>query len=109
MESNKKELDKSKKVFITGGAGFIGFHLSKSLLNKGCHVIGLDNLNDYYEVKLKMDRLKILRNHDNYKFYKDDLSDKERLNFIFSEERPDIVVNLGAQAGVRYSIDKSSL
>ncbi|MBU9724614.1 NAD-dependent epimerase [Diplocloster modestus] len=105
MESNKKELDKSQKVFITGGAGFIGFHLSKSLLNKGCHVIGLDNLNDYYEVKLKMDRLKILRNHDNYKFYKDDLSDKERLNFIFSEERPDIVVNLGAQAGVRYSID----
>ena len=105
MESNKKELDKSKKVFITGGAGFIGFHLSKSLLNKGCHVIGLDNLNDYYDVELKMDRLNILRNHDNYKFYKDDLSDKERLNFIFSEERPDIVVNLGAQAGVRYSID----
>lgn len=75
------------------------------MLNKGCHVIGLDNLNDYYDVELKMDRLNILRNHDNYKFYKDDLSDKERLNFIFSEERPDIVVNLGAQAGVRYSID----
>ncbi len=97
-------IDNTKKVFVTGGAGFIGFHLSKALLEKGYHVVGYDNLNDYYEVTLKEDRLAILRGYGNYSFVKGDLADAEMLNKAFLEHVPNIVVNLAAQAGVRYSI-----
>lgn len=100
-----KVLDSSKTYFITGGAGFIGFFLSKALLEKGAKVIGFDNLNDYYEVSLKEDRLKILQQFPNYTFVKGDLSNKEEVFSVFETYHPDIVVNLGAQAGVRYSID----
>lgn len=69
-------LDTSKTYLVTGGAGFIGFHLSRGLLEKGARVIGFDNLNDYYDVKLKEDRLRILREYENYTFIKGDLGDK---------------------------------
>ncbi len=100
-----KRLDENKVYLITGGAGFIGFHLSKSLLEKGARVIGLDNMNDYYEVSLKKARLAILEKYEHYMFYKCDLADKGELFSVFEKEKPDIVVNLAAQAGVRYSID----
>lgn len=91
--------------FITGAAGFIGFYLSKRLLEAGATVIGLDNMNDYYEVSLKEERLRILNELDGFTFIKGDLADKEGIMNIFKEYKPDIVVNLAAQAGVRYSID----
>ena len=98
-------LDISKTYLVTGGAGFIGFHLSKSLLEQGARVIGFDNLNDYYDVQLKEDRQAILKKYDHYTFIKGDLSDKEDVFRVFREYAPQVVVNLGAQAGVRYSID----
>lgn len=97
--------EKNKVYLITGAAGFIGFHLSKSLLEKGERVIGIDNMNDYYEVSLKEARLSILEKYERYSFERCDLADKEKVFSIFEEERPDVVVNLAAQAGVRYSID----
>lgn len=100
-----KELDAAKRYLITGGAGFIGFYLSKALLEKGAEVTGLDNLNDYYEVSLKEDRLAILQKYPKYHFVKADLADKEAVLRIFEDFSPQIVVNLAAQAGVRYSID----
>lgn len=100
-----RELDPSKKYLITGGAGFIGFHLSKSLLERGAQVIGFDNMNDYYDVKLKEDRLAILDAYDKYSFIRGDLADNADVFRVFQEYRPQIAVNLGAQAGVRYSID----
>ena len=103
-----KELDPSKTYLITGGAGFIGFHLSKSLLEKDARVIGFDNMNDYYDVRLKEDRLAKLYYYDKYTFVKGDLADNADVFRVFQEYRPDIVVNLGAQAGVRYSIDNPS-
>lgn len=98
-------LDTSRTYLVTGGAGFIGFHLSKSLLEKGAVVIGFDNLNDYYDVKLKEDRLAILEQYEKYTFIKGDLADNADVFRAFQEYRPQVVVNLGAQAGVRYSID----
>jgi len=98
-------LEATKTYLITGGAGFIGFFLSKALLEKGARVIGFDNMNDYYEVSLKEDRLAILQRFDGYTFVKGDLADKEAVSALFEEYHPQIVVNLGAQAGVRYSID----
>lgn len=92
------------KILITGAAGFIGFHLSTLLLDKGYQVIGLDNLNDYYDPKLKQDRLSILGQNNNFIFHKVDLKDKAEIDKIFEIYRPDYVVNLAAQAGVRYSI-----
>lgn len=103
-----KELDPSKTYLITGGAGFIGYHLSKSLLEQGARVIGFDNMNDYYDVTLKEDRLSKLYYYDKYTFVRGDLSDNADVFRVFQEYRPDIVVNLGAQAGVRYSIDNPS-
>lgn len=100
-----RQLDVSKTYLITGGAGFIGFYLSKSLLEKGAKVIGIDNLNDYYEVSLKENRLQILKEFPGYHFVKGDISDKETVFRVFRESTPQIVVNLAAQAGVRYSID----
>ncbi|MCI7189302.1 MAG: SDR family NAD(P)-dependent oxidoreductase, partial [Lachnospiraceae bacterium] len=100
-----RPLDSSKTYLITGGAGFIGFYLSKALLEKGAKVIGIDNLNDYYEVSLKEDRLEILKKFPEYQFVKGDISDKETVFQVFEKFVPHIVVNLAAQAGVRYSID----
>ena len=100
-----RPLDSSKTYLITGGAGFIGFYLSKALLEKGAKVIGIDNLNDYYEVSLKEDRLEILKKFPEYQFVKGDISDKETVFRVFEKFVPQIVVNLAAQAGVRYSID----
>lgn len=95
----------NKKVLLTGVAGFIGFHLSQKLFEQGCTVLGIDNLNDYYDVKLKEDRLSILNQYENFEFLKFDISSKETLLKVFGEFEPDIVVNLAAQAGVRYSIE----
>lgn len=105
MRKDYKQLDPKKKILITGGAGFIGYHLSKKLLKAGCTIIGLDNMNDYYDVRLKEDRLAELRAFEHYTFIKADLADRPALETVFAENRPAIVVNLGAQAGVRYSIE----
>ena len=99
-----KILDQSKKILVTGAAGFIGYYLSKRLLDMGCSVVGLDNLNDYYDVNLKYARLNILNEIENFSFHKIDLSDKAAVDKLFADEKFDIVVNLAAQAGVRYSI-----
>jgi len=92
------------KILVTGAAGFIGFHMSKLLLEKGHHVIGIDNMNDYYEPQLKEDRLALLVAYSNFVFYKKDIKDKVELDRIFIEHRPAYVIHLAAQAGVRYSI-----
>ena len=92
-----------KEILITGTAGFIGFHLAKSLLNQKIIVIGVDNHNSYYDVKIKKDRVKILKKNQNYKHFKLDLLNKEKLSKIFSLHKPSVVVHLAAQAGVRYS------
>ena len=96
---------KYENVLVTGAAGFIGYHLSKRLLEDGCRVMGIDNLNPYYDVGLKEARLGNLTLFDNFLFYKVDLSDKEALEKIFNSSRFDVVVNLAAQAGVRYSLE----
>ncbi len=93
-----------QKVLITGAAGFIGFNLSKRLLDSGCQVSGIDNMNDYYDVNLKKARLEQLTSHDKFSFYKTDLSDKQGLEEVFKNHTYDVVVNLAAQAGVRYSL-----
>ena len=95
-----------KTIFITGAAGFIGSNLAKKLLNevKDIKVIGLDNMNDYYDVKIKEERLNELQKHNNFTFIKGNLADKELVMDIFKKYTPQIVVNLAAQAGVRYSI-----
>ena len=98
-------LNVDKTYLVTGGAGFIGFHLSKSLLERGARVIGFDNLNDYYDVRLKEDRLSLLGQYKNYTFVRGDLADKDSVFGLFREYAPQVAVNLGAQAGVRYSID----
>lgn len=93
-----------RKVLVTGAAGFIGFHVSKRLIGSGDHVYGIDNLNDYYDVNLKTDRLKQIENDRNFHFARIDLNDRKAIEKLFSEERFDIVINLAAQAGVRYSL-----
>ena len=102
----KVELN-NKIILVTGSSGFIGSNLCKRLLNDYDNItlIGLDNMNDYYDVKLKESRLDDLSKNTNYKFIKGNIADKELINNIFSEYKPSIVVNLAAQAGVRYSID----
>ena len=100
-----RTLDTSKKILVTGAAGFIGYHLSKKLLSQGVSVTGFDNINDYYDVNLKYARLKELEPYDNFNFIKGDLADKTAVGKLFAENKFDIVVNLAAQAGVRYSID----
>lgn len=103
--TNFQPFDPSKKVLITGAAGFIGFHLAKRLLSLGASVCGIDNLNDYYDVSLKEARLAILEKEPAFTFVRGDLADEAAVTKLFEDFRPDIVVNLAAQAGVRYSID----
>ncbi|MEY8691647.1 NAD-dependent epimerase [Mammaliicoccus sciuri] len=92
------------KILITGTAGFIGSHLSKKLIAQGHEVIGIDNINDYYDVTIKEDRLKSIGTK-NFKFYKINLEDYSAMDEIFSNEKPQVVINLAAQAGVRYSLE----
>jgi UDP-glucuronate 4-epimerase len=92
-------------TLITGSAGFIGSAVSKSLLEKGIYVIGIDNHNNYYDPKLKYERLKKLKNFENYTHFEEDIADKEKIDKIFRSYQIDKVINLAAQAGVRYSIE----
>ena len=92
-------------ALVTGAAGFIGYHLSKRLLDEGHSVIGIDVMNDYYDVQLKYDRLKQLSSNENFSFHKVDLAELNKLEPLFKESDIDVVVNLAAQAGVRYSIE----
>lgn len=96
----------NKTIFVTGVAGFIGANLANRLLNEieDIKIIGLDNMNNYYDVKIKEERLEELKKHDNFIFIKGNLADKTLIMSIFDEYKPEVVVNLGAQAGVRYSI-----
>ncbi|WP_066505983.1 SDR family NAD(P)-dependent oxidoreductase [Abyssisolibacter fermentans] len=93
-----------KTILVTGSAGFIGFHVSKTLLKEGYNVIGVDNLNEYYDVKLKKDRLNILKKHDHFRFAFIDISKKKSVKKVFEMFDISIVINLAAQAGVRYSV-----
>lgn len=92
------------KVLVTGSAGFIGSNLSQRLLDRGDEVVGIDNLNDYYDVNLKKARLERLLSHDNYTPVEIDIADREGMEALFKKEQPQRVVNLAAQAGVRYSL-----
>lgn len=95
-------------ILVTGAAGFIGFHLIKALLDEKCSIVGIDNINDYYDPDLKNSRLQLLdekSSTNNFKFIKIDLADRDAIANLFIENSFDIVVNLGAQAGVRYSIE----
>jgi UDP-glucuronate 4-epimerase len=91
-------------IIVTGAAGFIGFHVCKELLNRGHHVVALDNLNAYYDVQLKHDRLKLLMGNAGFTFHEVDIFNRERLVSLFKESKADRVIHLAAQAGVRYSI-----
>jgi UDP-glucuronate 4-epimerase len=93
------------KILLTGAAGFIGMHVAQILLARGDKVIGVDNLNDYYEPRLKLARLERLKSYPNFKFVNGDISDSMTVDSIFAAEKPNKVVNLAAQAGVRYSLN----
>jgi len=93
------------KILVTGAAGFIGYHTSKRLLEEGHEIIGLDNVNDYYSVELKNSRLELLNEFGKFKLYRDDLADNQAVASLFKKEQPQRVIHLGAQAGVRYSLD----
>ncbi len=93
------------RILVTGAAGFIGFHLAKRLLADGNEVVGMDNLNPYYDVQLKKDRLSILAQHPRFRFHLLDLAHRTGMEDLFRSERPEIVVHLAAQAGVRYSLE----
>jgi len=93
------------KYLVTGAAGFIGFHLAKRLLEDGIDVVGVDNMNDYYDPKLKFKRLRILEKYRNFRFYIADISDRVMMDHVFNEHKFDGVCNLAAQAGVLYSLE----
>lgn len=93
------------KVLVTGAAGFIGMHVAKLLLNRGDEVVGIDNLNNYYDPELKKARLEQLKPFSNFSFVRGDIADSECVNDLFKKEKPSRVVNLAAQAGVRYSLE----
>lgn len=109
MRSDYNELDVGKKILITGGVGFIGYSLSAELLKGGLDVVGFDDINDYYEIELKYARLRKLEHFQNYFFQKGDMSNKLELENCFKEHNPQIIVNLGAQAGIRYSIENPEI
>ncbi len=96
----------SNTILITGVAGFIGYHMAKRLLDSGHTVVGIDNMNSYYDVSLKEARLAILANKDAFQFYEQDLNEKEKLESLFSSAQPQVVIHLAAQAGVRYSLEQ---
>jgi UDP-glucuronate 4-epimerase len=98
------EMSKMKTVLVTGAAGFIGFHLCARLLRDGYRVVGLDNFSDYYDPQLKHARLRAIRDESSFAFHAADLGDRSAVAAIFEEARPTCVINLAAQAGVRYSI-----
>ena len=93
-----------RKILITGAAGFIGYHLCSRLMEQGDRVVGIDNINDYYDVNLKLNRLKQIEGKRNFTFIKLDITDREGIHKLFAKEKFDIVVNMAAQAGVRYSL-----
>ena len=94
------------RILVTGAAGFIGFHTTLTLLkNKKNQLFGIDNISDYYDVNLKKNRIKILKNNKNFSFYKIDITNKKKLNNFFNKKKIDIVIHLAAQAGVRYSVE----
>src|SRR5690349_20792254 len=94
----------SEKVLVTGAAGFIGFHLTRKLISLGYKVTGIDNINDYYDVNLKKSRLEVLSADPNFVFRAVDLTNKKDIDALFREHQFPYVVNLAAQAGVRYSL-----
>ncbi len=102
---NYKELNTDKSHLVTGTAGFIGFFLAERLLKQGCKVVGIDNINGYYDVNLKYARLENLKPFENFSFIKGDISDKGIVMEVFEKHKPGVVINLAAQAGVRYSIE----
>ena len=95
----------NKVSLITGATGFIGFFLSMKLLEQGYNVIGCDNLNDYYDVNLKQTRLEKLNQFENFIFFESDISNKEKVEDLFEKYKPNIIISLAAQAGVRYSLE----
>lgn len=97
-------LNPESHIIVTGAAGFIGFHVCKALLMRGHHVVGIDNLNAYYDVRLKDDRLAQLKTHQGFTFHEVDIFGRENLLAIFAESGANRVIHLAAQAGVRYSI-----
>ena len=99
---------KSKPVLVTGAAGFIGYHLAERLLGEGRRVVGLDNLNDYYDPALKQARLERLEARDAFTFARVDLADRRKMEALFATYGFGTVVHLAAQAGVRYSIDEEN-
>ena len=99
----------SKDFLVTGCAGFIGMNLSRSLLRDGYTVVGLDNMNDYYDPNLKLRRVQALEAFKNFYFFKADISDSKLVNELFSNNKPNYVINLAAQAGVRYSLKNPHL
>jgi len=96
--------DPMHKILVTGAAGFIGFHLAKRLLDEGYVVVGIDNLNPYYDVTLKQARLNILKTKPSFLFVKADIADREATEALFRDNQFEVVVNLAAQPGVRYSM-----
>lgn len=98
---------RNMKILVTGAAGFIGYHTAQALLDRGDHVVGLDNLNDYYDVTLKEARLEQIQGRNGFTFVKADLADREAIEKVFDAEKFDRVIHLAAQAGVRYSLENA--